>query len=302
MSISSPRWRARPEAGTRTALRIVILIGRLVPRPVLRAFLYPVALYYYVIRRPERQASRDYLSRVFERPARASEVFKHILSFAQVTADRIYFLTGRVDRIPISWVGEPAARRLVGSTDAGVFLAAHMGSFEAARVTGLALGHFKIKIVVDALVNPTFRELMEDLDPELGLMTIDAEQDAVSLGLKIADAIRAGTWIGFLADRMRKDDRHTVHTFLGAPAAFPRGPYDIANAVRTPIVAMFCRLEGNGYDLHFEILSDGVRFDRKHREEQLRELSAEYVRRLESHVRASPYSWFNFYDFWAGSS
>ena len=26
-------------------------------------------------------------------------------------------LTGRVDRIPISWVGEPAARRLVGAQD-----------------------------------------------------------------------------------------------------------------------------------------------------------------------------------------
>jgi predicted LPLAT superfamily acyltransferase len=55
----------------------------------------------------------------------------------------------------------------------------------------------------------------------------------------------------------------------------------------------------NRYTLHFELLADEVRLDRRDRAASLAHYTRAYAEKLEAHTRAAPLNWFNFYDFWA---
>lgn len=276
-------------------------------RRALLWLLYPVTAYFYLVRTPERRASRNYLGRVFGRAATESEVFRHFYSFARMTADRFFFLAGRDAEVPVTFKGGPSAQRVVDAGKAGVFLAAHLGSFEAARVIGPQLGGINLRIVLDAQQGGQFVEMMQRINPAMTQNIIDSEQGSVALGLALGDAMKAGDWVGFLADRYRgadadkPADRTTVCNFLGARARLPLGPYLIANTFKAPIICAFCRLTEQGYEVHCEVLSDGLDLPRKGRSEALAALANQYAERLEFHVRAAPYSWFNFYDFWASA-
>ena len=140
--------------------------------------------------------------------------------------------------------------------------------------------------------------MLADVEPEFERLIIDAGADALALGLAIGDALRAGDWVGFLADRFRQGDRVSQQDFFGRPAWFPQGPYIIASLYKSPVIGIFCRLEGDGYEIHVEVLSKSFAPERGAREASIRALMADYVARLESHVRASPAGWFNFFDFW----
>jgi len=174
-----------------------------------------------------------------------------------------------------------------------------LGSFEAARVIGPALGGIDLRIVLDQKFSGRFLQLMADVNPELADQIIDSEQGSVQLGLTIKDALAKGSWVGFLADRFRASDRTLAVPFLGQEASFPVGPYIIASTLSAPIICTFCLVKGSGYEVHCEVLSECVTLPRTSRAEALESLTKAYVERLEQHVLASPYSWFNFYDFWA---
>lgn len=293
------QWQSRPEAGTRSGLKFIAVFARYLGRRPLLWLLYPITAYFFLIRRPERAASRQYLGRVLGREARTYDVFRHFYAFARMTADRFFFLTDQAHKVPVEFVGGPEAQAVVDQARGGIFLAAHLGSFEAARVVGAALGGMDLRIVLDQQIGGRFVEVMRQINLDLVNNMIDAGQDGVGLGLAIGDALKERAWIGFLADRRRTADRVETLPFLGHDAAFPAGPYLIAATFRAPIICTFCRLTESGYEVHCEVLSDGVRLARKDRAQGLRDLAARYVERLEHHVRAAPYSWFNFYDFWA---
>lgn len=304
MSKAEPQvaWQARPEAGGGSAVRVLILIARGLGRRALHWVLVPVVAYFFWSRAPERRASRAYLGRVFGRPARWTEVYRHFYCFARMTADRIFFLAGAEHKVPVTFVGGPEAQAVVDGGRCGIFLAAHFGSFEAARVLGAHFGGMDLRIVLDQGQNATSVRQAASLNPELADKVIDAGQPGVALGLAMGEALRGGAWIGFLADRYRPGDRTVTTEFLGQPATFPVGPYLIANTFKTPIICVFCRLTSTGYEVHCEVLSPEVTLSRAERERGLELLVERYVQRLEHHVRASPYAWFNFYDFWAPSS
>ncbi len=292
-------WQSRPEAGSTGGLKFLMWLAGKIGRAPLRIALYPVALYFFIVRGPERQASRAYLSRVLGKPATYRDVMQHFVCFAQVAADRFFFFAGHVSDIPVKFVGAEEVQQVVDSHNSGIFLAAHLGSFEAARVIGPQLGGIDLRIVLDQQFSGRFLQLMTEVNPELANSIIDSEQGAVALGLTIKDALREGTWVGFLADRFRPGDRTLPINFLGATAPFPVGPYIIASTFKAPVICTFCRLSGSGYEVHCEVLSNHVKLPRATRAQALEELTTQYVERLEHHVRAAPFGWFNFFDFWA---
>ncbi len=298
MSDPTVSWQTRPEAGTRAGLNFLRWVAQYLGRRFLHSLLIPVSLYFYLVRHPERRASRAYLSRVLARPARPWEVYRHFHQFAKVTADRFFFLAGQGDKIPVNFVIDPKLQQVLQQGNPGLFLAAHFGSFEAARVIGPLLGGINLRIVLDKTLNQKFMSMMAEVEPELANLIIDSEQSAVALGLNISDALRSGDWVGFLADRHRQGDRVEYHEFLGGRAAFPTGPYIIANLFHTPVIGTFCRLTKTGYEVHCEVISQRVELPRKQRQQGISTLLENYVGRLEEHVRASPYAWFNFFDFW----
>jgi predicted LPLAT superfamily acyltransferase len=291
-------WRDRPEAGTVLGIRFMMALARLLGRRLLHATLYPITGYFYLVRRHERRCSRDFLTRVLGRPVRRRDVFRHFLSFARATADRVYFLDEQHPPIAVTFHGAEALQALVDEAAPGVFLAAHMGSFEAARVLGPALGGVDLHIVLDRQVNPRIMRALEAVNPAFAELIIDSEQGAAKLGLAIAAALERGHWVGFLADRHRPQDRTVECRFLGGRAEFPVGPFVIASTFKAPVVGIFPRCVAGGYEIHCEILSRRMDIPRAGRQAELAAWAQAYADRLAHHARAAPFSWFNFFDFW----
>lgn len=292
-------WQARPEAGSTFGLRLLSAVANLLGRRVLHLLLVPVAAYFFLVRGPERLASRQFLTIALQRPVRDRDIYRHFLTFARVAADRFFILSGKGQPINIKFVGEDVLQQALATGNAGIFVAAHLGSFEAARVVGPQLGGIRLRIVLDRMVGLRFIEFMESVNAEMAGMIINSEQDAISLGLQIAQALKSGDWVGFLGDRHRPGDRTATVRFFGQPAEFPVGAYQIASTFGAPVICLFCHCVGSDYEVHCELLSERLKLPRATRAQAQQACAQRYAEMLERHARAAPFSWFNFFDFWA---
>jgi predicted LPLAT superfamily acyltransferase len=296
---TNEHWQSRPEGGGRFAIWLIRTIALYGGRRLGRLCLYPITLYFYLRRGPERLASRQYLQRVFDQPVTPWQVFKHIHCFAATIMDRIFLLAHGEKPFQIETQGLDLLDQRVALGRGVLLFGSHQGSFEALRAIGARRPDMPLRVVLDKQKTPAMTELLEELAPDVGACVIDAAQDGTSIALAMAEACQRGAVVAMLADRGRGQEvlRHTE--FLGTPAPFPISPWLLAHTLQVPVVLCFgLYLGGNRYRLIFEPLADRVEIPRQNRGPALDALIARYAQRLEHYVHVAPYNWFNFYDFW----
>lgn len=292
-------WKQRPEGGSPFALRLILGIALFCGRPVARLLLYPITLYFLLVRGPERRASRAFLARLHGRPASLWQVARHIHCFASVILDRVFLLSGRGGRFDIRVHGLDELHAHMDRGRGVLLLGSHLGSFEALRVLSLKRPDAVVRVVLDKGQNPVITQLLEALNPAIARTVIDAGQDGTAIVLAIREATESGALVGLLADRARPGEPARECDFLGAPAPFPTAPMLIASTLHVPVVLCFGLYRGRArYDLHFEVFSEGLHIPRQDRARHLAEAMQAYAARLEHYTRLAPYNWFNFYDFW----
>ena len=292
-------WQSRPEGGGRFALWLIRSIALYGGRRLGRLCLYPITLYFFLRRAPERLASRHYLQRAFGRPATTWEVLKHIHCFAATILDRIFLLAHGEQPFEIETQGLELLDQRVADGRGVLLFGSHQGSFEALRAIGARRPGMPLRVVLDKQKTPAMTELLEALAPNVGKCVIDAAQDGTSIVLAMAEACHAGAMVAMLADRGRGHEVLRRTEFLGSSAPFPISPWLLAHTLQVPVVLCFgLYLGGNRYRLVFEPLADRVEIPRHNRGPALDALIAQYAQRLEHYVHVAPYNWFNFYDFW----
>jgi predicted LPLAT superfamily acyltransferase len=297
-------WRHIPEAGTVFGIRFLVLLARTLGRRIAGWCLYFVALYYALVRSIVRRASRDYLRRVGQR-ARFGDIVRHLHTFAQVSLDRLFFLTGRWD----SFCFEAKNHDLLveaGKTGRGVLLlGAHLGSFEVMRCRAKEFG-VPINVVVDFSNAERINRVVRSLAPDIETRLISLAGDPVTAMLAIRAAIDRGEFVAILGDRQPRTrvpgTRAVTSQFLGDAAAFPTGPWLLAHSLRCPVYFVAgVYTPPNHYALHFEPLADEVHLDRRDRAAAVARYVQTYAAMLESYARSAPLNWFNFFDFWSGT-
>ncbi|MCB1560921.1 MAG: acyltransferase [Xanthomonadales bacterium] len=295
----SANWKERPEGGGRFAIWLIRSIAQYGGRFVSRLLLYPITLYFLIVRGPERRASRDYLGRVLDRPASLWEVARHIHSFASTILDRVFLLSGQFRHFDINVHGLDMLHEQMDKGRGVLLFGSHHGSFESLRVLSRERPDALLRVVMDRQQNQAITQLLEALSPEIAATVIDAGQDGSAITLAINDAMQQNALVGLLVDRARPGESQQRVPFLGAEAPIPNAPFLIAAALKAPVVLCFGLYRGGcRYDLHFELFADTVAIRRARRYQQLAELQARYAARLEHYVRLAPFNWFNFYDFW----
>jgi predicted LPLAT superfamily acyltransferase len=291
-------WTQRPEGGGRFALSLIVAIA-LRGRAIARLLLYPITLYFLLVRGPERRASRVYLGRILGRPARLIDIARHIHCFASTILDRVYLLSERFRRYDVRVHGLDQLHHAVDMERGVLLLGSHLGSFDALRVLSQQRRDVPVRVVLDRGQNPIITELLSQLNPQIAAGVIDASQGGTAIVLAINAAAEQGAVIGLLADRARPGEAALPCEFLGFSAPFPAAPMLIASALKIPVVLCFGLYRGSRrYDLHFETFADCVQVPRANRHAVLAELTQRYARRLEHYARLAPFNWFNFYDFW----
>lgn len=295
-------WKNRPEGGAAIGIRATVWIAQHLNRPALTILLNFLALYFLCVRKNERRASREFLSSVFKKKASIAQVFRHFKTFARITADRVYFLASRLDRVQLEIHGWDVVEPFVQQGRGCVVLGSHLGSFEAGRAASVQHPGVSVRMVLDRVVSRKLIKELVAISPEFGAVLIDADQPPASLGLEIAETLRAGDSVGFLSDRHRPGDRTVVCDFMGRPALFPAGPLIIAAALKAPVVMLFSTYVNGKYEVRCEEFSDAFTLPREDRDRALQENVQRFASRLASYVEKAPYNWFNFYDFWAMDS
>ena len=296
---TNEHWQSRPEGGGPFSMWVMRSIALHGGRGVARALLYPITLYFYLRRGPERIASRQYLQRVLAQPVMPWHVFKHLHYFAATLIDRIYLLANGEKPFQIETEGLELLEQRIEQGRGVLLFGSHQGSFEALRALGGRRPEMPLQVVLDKQKTPAMTALLEALAPGVGANVIDAARDGTSIALAMAEACERGAVVAMLADRGRGHEVLRHAPFLGSPAPFPVSPWLLAHTLKVPVVLCFgLYLGGNRYKMIFEPMADRVDIPRHQRGAALDALIARYAQRLEHYVHVAPYNWFNFYDFW----
>ena len=292
-------WLERPEAGTVWGYKLLSRFAQLCGRSAARLVLYPITLYFLIRRGPERRASRTYLERITGRPVSLWQITQHIHCFAAVILDRAFLLAESFKRFDIRVYGLDHMRAAWARQQGVLVFGSHLGSFDALRVLAQVRPDVKTRVVLDIEQNPGLSRVLNALNPELARSIINPRRDGMSTALAIKEALDEKALVTLLIDRARPGNEVALCDFLGYPAPFPLSPWQLAAALKVPVVLCFGLYRGgNRYDLYFEPFADTVAVERTRREEHLREVTARFAGRLEHYAREAPYNWFNFYDFW----
>lgn len=288
-------WRDRPERGNALLMRWMVTLSLRLGRPIGRALLYPIALYFFCFAPRARGAMRSYLQRALGRRPRARDHLRLILNFASTIHDRLWLLQQREELFEITLEGEQAVRDAVDS--GGAFLmGAHMGSFEVLRLVGRRQG-FAVAISMYEAQARRLNALLGPLAPHEALQIIPVGQ--LDSMLRIRSALQEGRLVGVLADRLFGAEASLPVRFLGATAHFPVNPMRLAAMLRRRVVFMLGLYRGgNRYHVVFEPLADFSRTASAQRQAAIEAAVHRYAQLLERRCRSDPYNWFNFFDFW----
>lgn len=300
MSSTTPgTWLSRRERGTvfgiRIAFRCAVLLGRRATKPLVAA----IALWYRLFDRRAVSASRQWLRRATGTEPGFWRVYRHLYTFAQVTMDRAFFLTGQTRALRFTRTGGALLEQQQASGRGAVLLGAHLGSYEAMRAGGRD-DTLRIKVVGYFANSKMINALMTELNPSTSTEVIHLGEDPAGAMANVQEALERGDFVAMMADRTGLTDRATEAVFFGEPANFATGPFLLASILRCPVYMVFGLYRApNQYDLHCERFADRLDIPRRDRESALRTWVQRYAARIEHHARQAPDNWFNFFDFWA---
>lgn len=290
------------EYGFRFAFRCHRLLGA---RPI--RLLSELATLYFLLTSPRaRRASRAYLRRLraasgplpeLPREPGWLEVHRHFRAFTRSTVDKFLAWSGEVRSESFPELDALLARH--GGRGA-LFLGAHLGNLDMMRALGAARGLGGLNAVVFSENAVRFHELLRRANPRSAIDLVQISSVSPATAIALQDKIERGECLFIMGDRVppRLTGGTVTVPFLGAEAAFPVGPYVLAHLLGCPVYTVFCCRDGDRYRIHLEPLADRVALPRADREAAIQAWASRYASTLEARCRATPFEWFNYYDFW----
>ncbi|MGV7220112.1 MAG: lipid A biosynthesis acyltransferase [Nitrospinales bacterium] len=292
----SSNWRSGKERSFSWIIELCMQIAQSIGRRSSHLLLYLFIIYFWIFSVDSKRASLDYLSRILDRKAKLSDVFRHFHTFGSALLDRMFLREWEKD-LSIKVFGESILREISKQGTGCLLLGSHLGSFEIVRILGVLKGDISIKVLMyeenDANSNAVFNKVY----PEVA-NTVIKMGESFSL-LKVKELVDEGHMIAILADRVFNENKSVSCQFLNSEAEFPTGPIIMAGALKIPVILFFgLYCGGNKYEIYFEKLSDKIDLSRDNRSQELQKWVQLYADRLEFFTRKAPFNWFNFYDFW----
>jgi predicted LPLAT superfamily acyltransferase len=308
--LHTPNWQTEQERSNAFAMKMLVWVALHLGRNIAQFFLLPITFYFWATSPKVRAASAQYLRKVeasLDLPTGKLSTLKHIHTFSVIVLDRVFMLSGQTNRFNTYIHNFDQMKAVHDRGEGGLFVGAHLGSFEALRVLGTrnpANDQMLPKLVVRMAM---YEENARKINRMLEAINPEATQYVISLGqansmLQLQATIDKGEFVGMLADRhvgAQSDKQLNMISFLGETAAFPDGPFRLAMVLKRPVFLMFGLYRGgNRYEIFFEELLMPESAGPRNRSAQLASWQRAYVERVEHYCRLAPYNWFNFYDFW----
>lgn len=308
-----PDWTQLEERGSGWLYRRLVSLHRFVGPRVVKPLLYPLVTYFFLTGGRRRRALMSYFEHLASTPRghRALEgspswwdVYRLYLQFGHVVFDRVSLWLGLREMYDITFHDRERFLRYRDARQGVILLSFHVGSFGLMRYAAHAKD-VGINVLAYWRNTPIVNRLIETINPSSRLNVIQTDPSSPEFMLDLKERVEDGEFVAVLGDRVipGSEGRVSRVPFLGEPAAFPQGPYIMAHLLECPILLVYCVRTGKRkYEIFAEPFADTVRLPRKERDRRLDHYVRQYVRRLEDVCHRYPYQWFNFHDFWDGST
>jgi predicted LPLAT superfamily acyltransferase len=299
-------WAQMGEYSLVWGMQVLLGIYRLGGRPIVQAFLYPVVAYYWLVNRQGRAASRDYLRRIADfRSAQSSRAgtlnsFRHFMAFAEAILDKLAAWAGMISLADVEYRGRESLLECVKRGQGTLLLGSHLGNLEVCRAIASLEPNIRINVLVHTRHAEKFNELLSRYNRASRMNLIQVTEITAETSMRLADKIDRGEIVIVTADRTPVSNLLHVAAadFLGAGALFPEGPFILASLLKCPVFTVFCLKQRGKHVVYFDRFSDGLKFSRAHRAQELQETVRRYAAILQAYCLKEPLQWFNFYPFW----
>jgi predicted LPLAT superfamily acyltransferase len=305
-------WAQQDEVKGLWGMRLMLRVWELLGRRAFTVLLWPVIGVYWLIARPARQASRQWIARVKQElrqrnmpvPSRLNSFF-HFMRFGNAMLDKVASWRGELkfDRDVVFAPGASEALE-IAAPQGKLLLASHLGDVEACR----ALAQLEDSKIINALVfsenAQRFKQIMSEMAPQASVNLMSVTDIGPDTAIAIKEKLERGEWVAIVGDRIAVNPqrggewRVIWSPFMGQPAPFPQGPFILASILRCPVVLIFALRQQGKLTLHCEPFADPLRLPRGERQQALQDTVDRYAQRLEHYALMSPLDWFNFFDFW----
>jgi predicted LPLAT superfamily acyltransferase len=305
-------WAQQDEVKGLWGMRLMLRVWKLMGRRAFTVLLWPTIGVYWLIARPARQASRQWIERVKHElrqrnmpvPPRLNSFF-HFMRFGNAMLDKVASWRGEL-KFDRDVVFAPGASETlnVAAPQGKLLLASHLGDVEACRALAQLDGSKTITALVFSENARRFKQIMSEMAPQAGVNLMSVTDIGPDTAIAIKEKLERGEWVAIVGDRIAVNPqrggewRVIWSPFMGQPAPFPQGPFILASILRCPVVLIFALRQQGKLVLHSEPFADPLRLPRGERQQALQETVDRYAQRLEHYALMSPLDWFNFFDFW----
>jgi predicted LPLAT superfamily acyltransferase len=287
----------------------LLFIYRLLGRRVLGLLLYPLIAYFFLSSRRARNASLDFLNRVYHYDRTVNvfttrpglwHSFRHFMAFGASSLDRLAAWMGDIRRDKVRFDNLQQFLDGAGPGRGGIIIASHLGSIEMCRALVDGHGEVKMNVLVHTHHAVQFNKLLKKVNPRVELNLIQVSTIGPDTAMLLHDKISNGEYVIIMGDRTAaaRSGRVNYLEFLGKPAPFAQGPFILAGLMKCPVYLMFCLQRDGRYRVYFEPFAERLALPRRDRQAALQEHIERYKNRLEHYCVREPLQWFNFFDFW----
>ena len=297
-------WAARQERGSFWLMKVTAFGMRVLGRRVLSPILYGIVFYFFLFGRTARRSAWQYRQRLATWAAQPQlapshwRVFKQFMAFAESLLDKLDVWNGKLDIAQIEIVDPANLRSQLRGPRGQMLVGAHLGNLEVCR----ALAELGEQVTMNVLVHTKHAEHFNRLLGEAGathLRLIQVSELNPAIMLQLSQRLEHGEWLAIAGDRVPlHGGRHVQVDFLGAPAAFPQGPWLLAGLLQCPINLLFCLKVHGRYRITLEPFADAITWRRSDRDQVIAQCAGRYAERLGHYCLQAPAQWFNFYPFW----
>ena len=299
-------WSKATEAGSQLGMKALMLANQVLGRSGFRFFLYPVMTYYYWKRKEERLASKDYLEKVspFLDKSKREQLssFQHFMTFGELLLDKLLVWKGLINREDVEFESRDLLDKIDNGEDTrgGILIVSHLGNTEVCNALAHKLPNIRLTLLVYTQHAEKYNSLVKKGNENARVDILQVNDMSPATAMILSERIEAGEYIVIGGDRtpLTTTGRVSDVDFLGHKAPMPQGAFLIASLLKCPVYLMFCLKHQKTYRIYVELFSEQLKFPRKAREENIKNIVQAYADRLQSYCLKEPLQWFNFYSFW----
>lgn len=222
----------------------------------------------------------------------ALKTYQNHCQFSQVVIDKFAMYAGKNFRMEIK--GIEHFQQLAKEPESFIMLSSHVGNYEIAGYT-LSSEYKPLNALVFFGEKASVMDNRNKLFAGTNTKMIAIRPDMGHL-FEIDQALQNGEIVSMPADRLLGSQKKLQLPFLNGTATFPYGPFSITTLRGLNVVAIHVmKQSARTYRIYVTPLS----YDREApRQQQIQELSHQYVAEVQRMVEHYPTQWYNYFEFW----